>query len=115
MFRRSFKYNGYIQEKGYPRNDLFIQDCSSVKDKVFAELNIPAGKKALLYAPTFRDDKTLDAYQLDYGRLAEALGDDWVVLIRLHPHLQKKAGKLEYSKSVVNTSAYPDMQELMAA
>ena len=69
-----------------------------------------------MYAPTFRGDKKLDAYKMDYDKVLKELGKDWVLMIRLHPHLQKKAGELtQYSDKIINASDYDDMQELMAA
>lgn len=115
MFRRSFTYEGAVLQEGYPRNDLFMEDQQKYKDKVCELLGIPKNKKLFLYAPTFRSGKALDAYQMDYHKVLDALGEDWVVLIRLHPHVQSKSGSLvEYTDRIINASKYDDMQELMA-
>ena len=36
-------------------------------------LGLPAEKRLLLYAPTFRKDKGLEAYDMDYARCVKAL------------------------------------------
>lgn len=115
MFRRSFRYHGFILKQGCPRNDLFFEDNAKYKKEIYAALNIPADKKIAMYAPTFRSDKSLDAYQMDYEKVLKALGDDYVMVLRLHPHVQKKAKNIEYNDKVYNGSIYPDMQVLMAA
>lgn len=116
MLRRTFRYKGLVLEKGCPRNDLFFASRTTFLNKVRKKFSIPEDKKILLYAPTFRKDKALDTYQLEYQSLLNHLGDDWIILIRLHPHLQKKSNQLvEYTDQIINASAYADMQELMAA
>lgn len=115
MFRRSFRYHGLILEKGCPRNDLFVHEQSKYKNKVCKDLNLPVAKKFILYAPTFRTGKSMEAYQMDYKRVLEQLGEEWIMLIRLHPQLQNKAKKLKYTERIINATFYPDMQELMAA
>lgn len=115
MFRRGFEYTGYILKDGAPRNDLFLSDTTVYKKQICEMLQIPLEKKLLLYAPTFREGNGLEAYQLEYEKLLQHLGNDWVILIRLHPHIQKKAGFITYNKQIVNASVIPDMQELLAA
>lgn len=115
MFRRSFRYHGLIVEKGYPRNDLFLREQSEYKNKVCQKMNLPVDKKLILYAPTFRTGKSMEAYQMDYEKVLEQLGDDWLMLIRLHPQLQNKSKNLTYTERIINATLYPDMQELMAA
>lgn len=54
---------------------------------------VPESKKALLYAPTWRDDSyqagvgyTFD-YLIDFDELQRELGDEWVVLFRPHYYI----------------------------
>lgn len=115
MFRRGFEYTGYILKEGAPRNDLFLKDMTSFKEQICDMLHISHEKKLMLYAPTFRNEKSLDAYQLDYNQILQQLGEDWVILIRLHPHVQKKAGFITYNEQIINASVVPDMQQLLAA
>ncbi|MBU5429191.1 CDP-glycerol glycerophosphotransferase family protein [Kineothrix sp. MSJ-39] len=115
MFRRGFEYTGYILKEGAPRNDLFLKDMASFKEQICDMLHIPYEKKLFLYAPTFREGNGLDTYQIDYNKILEQLGEDWVILIRLHPHIQKKAGFITYHERIINASVVPDMQQLLAA
>lgn len=123
VFHKSFWYDGEILKYGHPRNDVFfktIEEKQKIKEKVHNLLGIPQGKKILLYVPSFRDDKRLYCYGLDTTKLQRALkektGDDWVVAIRMHPHLKKYSSQLfKFSESVVDASYYPDIQELLVS
>lgn len=90
-FETSFWYSGRILEYGTPRNDLLIHSPQGKINSIKDLLNIPIEKKIILYAPTFRKDKSLKPYQLDFNNVCKLLsnrfGGEWIVLLRLHPHL----------------------------
>lgn len=119
-FRSAFKYEGEIIETGYPRNDVFFQpNQNTLKRKVLNRLHLPNEKKVILYAPTFRDNRTsknnkfLFDLEMDLHRMKEQLGDEYVLLLRLHVVVQNNL-KLDESllDFVYNVSNYPDIQEL---
>lgn len=117
IYRRSFWYQGEILECGFPRNDILFGEHPEITERARRSLGIPKGKKLMLYAPTFRKDKGLEVYDVDYGRVQKALerrfGGEWLLLARLHPNIADKAGELGLDPSVViNASDYPDIQEL---
>lgn len=72
----------------------------------------------ILYAPTFRKNNRLDVYDLDYekiiNQLNESFGEQWVFLVKLHPHLLSKSSELVHGKGVLNVTAYDDIQELLS-
>ncbi|MBO5019322.1 MAG: CDP-glycerol glycerophosphotransferase family protein [Clostridia bacterium] len=117
-FRKYFWYpEGEIIEKGLPRNDRLVNFTEEDSKKLRKTFNIEDDVKLLLYAPTFRNDHSLDAYNIDYKRCVEALekrfGGKWKVLLRLHPNVFKLSDNLEFDPEIViNTSHYPDMQEI---
>lgn len=120
FFKRIFWNNGKILETGHPRNDIFFKDNSTVKDKVYNELHIPANKKIVLYAPTLREDKDLSCYTLDFQRLTNILtqkfGGEYVVLLKLHPLiLDLKDKYITNYENVIDATDYSDMQELLAS
>ncbi len=120
IYRRSFWYNGPIQEWGAPRNDIFSSDISDMAEKVKAYYNLHSGKKIILYAPTFRADHSIEAYALDFKRLVvvcqEKFGGDFVVLVRLHPNIVDKCSMIHFDgQTTVNATRYPDIQELLSA
>ncbi|CAN7592824.1 CDP-glycerol glycerophosphotransferase family protein [Rossellomorea sp. LjRoot5] len=117
IFKRAFWYEGEIFESGIPRNDVLLR---SNQDKVKAikyQYNLSVDTKVLLYAPTFRKDHSLDVYDLEYESLIKAakkkFGGDWVVLVKLHPHLLSKSNQMVQQKNVIDVTAYNDIQELL--
>ena len=120
--RSAFRYEGSVLEQGYPRNDVFYrEDRDAVGARVRRRLGIPADKRVVLYAPTFRDDQAVAnrfAFTLpfDLARFHEALGEDVVLLLRMHV-LVKRDLKIpeEYAATVLDVSGYPEIQELYLA
>jgi CDP-glycerol glycerophosphotransferase len=92
LLRHAFRFGGPVCETGYPRNDVLNRpDRDDVRAGVRAELGIPDGKTAVLYAPTWRDDLVFDhvgdrdfEVPIDLAAFQERLGADHVLLTRLH-------------------------------
>lgn len=117
IFERAFWYEGEIFEHGTPRNDLFFQWDHEQKGEVLTKLNISSRYNVLLYAPTFRKDNRLEVYDLDYLKLTETLtkkfGGEWIILVKLHPHLLSKSSELGFGDKVIDVTSYDDIQELL--
>ena len=86
-----FGFDGKVLEIGYPRNDVLLSpDAPQIADLVRARLGIQPEQTVLLYAPTFRDEMAQNDFKasmvdfLDIPRLASALGDSYVILVRGH-------------------------------
>ena len=117
--KRSFGYQGEVLESGYPRSDRFHSpDRSKIAAQVRAELGIPEGKRVVLYAPTWRDDRRrgggryeLDL-QFDLEEAGRTLGDSTVVLLRRH-YLVTDRLPGAHDGFVMDVSRYPDVAELM--
>jgi CDP-glycerol glycerophosphotransferase len=117
IFKRSFWYDGEIFEHGIPRNDvLFDRNANKIR-KIKTKLGIPCESKVLLYAPTFRKENNLEIYDLDYSQIVEKLtakfGGEWIVLVKLHPHLLSQSSQLAYGEKVIDVTSYDDVQELL--
>lgn len=91
VFGRCFAFDKELPVTGYPRNDiLFSQEKDRIISDMRRRLNIPEGKKVMLYAPTWRDDKYLGQgwYKfesgLDMHLLEERFGDEWVIAVKGH-------------------------------
>ena len=120
LYRRDFWYQGEILKVGSPRNDIIVLQDSYMKDMVREYFSIDKEKKICLYAPTFRVDGSLGAYNIDYSnlkiKLEEKFKGEWIILIRLHPNISYKSDKIiKYNKDILNATYYPDMQELLVA
>lgn len=96
-----------------------FEDRKKYNDIVKQHFGLSENCKIALYAPTFRKDNTTDIYLSDFENVRNALherfGGEWVVLIRLHPHLINKINGLKYSENVLQATQYDDVQELLCA
>ncbi|MEV5679748.1 CDP-glycerol glycerophosphotransferase family protein [Streptomyces sp. NPDC052179] len=117
IMRRAFGHTGEVLECGYPRNDLlYAPDRGKVAAAVRERLAIPDGKRVVLYAPTWREDrpKRGGRYEpdllLDPDLARRALGDDHVLLVRRHYLV---GGSVPQDDFVRDVSRYPDVTELM--
>ena len=107
-----------VMEIGYPRNDFLInhtpEDIRMIKEK----LEIPEDKKVILYAPTWRDNQheagTGFTYDLnvDFDALREKLGDEYVILFRVHYLVASKFSFDDYEGFIYNVSNYDDINHL---
>lgn len=119
-FRSAFKYNKEMLEVGYPANDILHQnDVESKIGKLKKELNIPADKKVILYAPTWRDTEAVGswkhAFHLKFNlrKFYELFNDEYVLILRMH-HLISENIVIdeEYQHFVYDFSHFDDIQEL---
>ncbi|MGB4658989.1 MAG: CDP-glycerol glycerophosphotransferase family protein [Mobilitalea sp.] len=118
-FKSAFLFDKEMLEFGYPRNDI-LHDAN--KDEIAAgikkKLNIPAGKKTILYAPTWRDDEYYGrgqykfALQLNLHMLKKELGDEYVVLLRTHYFIADALDVTGLEDFAYNVSKYDDISEL---
>lgn len=117
LYKNSFWYNGKIIECGSPRNDIIVNYDEKSKKVIKGKFNIDNNIKVVLYAPTFRKNKNLDIYDVNYKKLTEVLnkkfGGGWCVMVRLHPGIAEKSNFINYNDYVLNASNYSDMQELL--
>lgn len=81
---------GMVQPLGVSRSDVFFDEAwvSECRKAFYDRYPDAKGKKVLLWAPTFRgkaaSPNTLDNESM--SQLQEKLGDEWLVLIKHHPH-----------------------------
>jgi CDP-glycerol glycerophosphotransferase len=114
IFRQAFRYDGRIIETGYPRNDVLSSpDAEGIARSVRQRLGIPARARAILYAPTWRDDESF-SLELDVGRLTRQGGDDLFVLLRAHSAVATTVAA-DSGPRVINVSEYPDIRDLYLA
>ena len=120
IMRRAFRYDGEICEYGYPGNDLLGQaDAADAAARVRDRLGLPAGKRVVLYAPTWRDNQVYANgrryrfdMRLDLEQAWRELGEDHVFLIRGHHHTADDVPAGMRSGFALNVTAYPDITEL---
>ncbi|MEJ6490069.1 CDP-glycerol glycerophosphotransferase family protein [Leucobacter sp. USCH14] len=121
QFRSSYAFSGEILETGYPRDDVLARalagdSVNPVAARLArAELGVPAEARVLVYAPTWRDRGVTLVDDLDVRRLAEDLGDDWVVVARGHTRTHAFGSYASGSGRVIDASHVPDVATVLLA
>ena len=107
-----------IIEEGYPRNDALINTTGDQIAAIKERLSIPADKRVVLYAPTWRDDQhttglgyTFEA-GMDFDSLQREFGDDTIVLFRAHYFIASRFDFARYDGFVRNVSDVNDVNDL---
>ena len=104
---------------GIPRTDVLFGEERI--ERIVASLRhryaIPTDRRIVLVAPTFRGDTVGDARAAglpDWRVLREALGEDHVLLVRLHPFIRDALViDRELDGFVTDVSDHPDVNELL--
>jgi CDP-glycerol glycerophosphotransferase len=131
VFRDTYFPDNEILEYGHARNDILVNSPNdiSIKEKVCKCYNISRyddddnlitnldNVKICLYAPTFRDNNSIDCYDLDFERLHKALsekfGGRWLIFNRFHFHTKTAKSNQDKLSYVIDVTQYPDIQELI--
>lgn len=117
IYRRAFWYKGKVLEEGYPKNDILFSEKEVFRSKLRKTYSLSSQCRILLYAPTFRDDSELSAYDVEFDTLIDNLsrreGEEWEVMVRLHPKLNVPNFHEVFGSEIVDASCFPDMQELV--
>lgn len=118
-YRRDYDYDGTILPLGYPRNDeLVLPGRDDVRAAVRERLGIQPHQRALLYAPTWRDDQSTNyraaqsVTHLDVEEASRGLGDDWVLLLRGHRFHAPSGTR---GSRVIDVTEYPHINDLILA
>ena len=83
-----------IKALGVARTDVFFNSdfVEQKRKEVYEKFKIDNHKKIIMWAPTFRGDSLNNSHNeitIDLEKLFCNLKDDYVLLIKLHPHLVK--------------------------
>ena len=103
---------------GAPSIDLLLcaKNDDSIKKKVKQKFGISEETYIILYAPSFRDDGSLDGYKLDFQKLIHAFEHNTrrkcVMLIRFHPDVVQHEKSFAFTDNLINATRYEDLKEL---
>lgn len=118
-YRRCFWYDGPILEAGLPKNDLYFRNIPAVRKAVRDYYQLPGDVHLVLYVPTWRENRKLNVYHLDFAGCLNAFeqrfGGTWIMLVRLHPNVNPDDFDIRYTDRILNASRYDNVQELLAA
>ena len=117
-----FGFSNEVLEIGYPRNDVLLsQEAPQISANVRDRLGIRPEQTVLLYAPTFRDELAQNDFKasmvdfLDIPRLAAALGDNFMVLVRGHAFNARVDARVGSRGNVLDVTDYPNVADLCLA
>jgi CDP-glycerol glycerophosphotransferase len=105
-----------VKPIGIPRNDILFKSEAhkEINSKVREKYRISPDKKIVLYTPTFRDYEKKFDIKLDLERVSEKLGEEYVLLLRLHFNVARNLNlKDNIKKNIIDASSYSDVQELL--
>ena len=119
IFRRAFQFHKNMVESGYPRNDYLYTKNNDVDIRKIKLANgLPLDKKIILYAPTWRDNEFYDVGKykfnlvLNLQLMQEMLGDEYIILLRLHYLVAENLDLSSYKGFAFDFSAYEDIRDL---
>lgn len=104
---------------GMPRNEELWNVSDEKKAQMRSKLGIPADKKVILYAPTWRESTDGGkSYEIKppihFDVWKHELGDEYIVLFRAHHQTTKVLG-VQYDEFVRDANSYPAVNDLMIA
>lgn len=104
---------------GMPRIDEFLDENYRKKKtkEIYEKFPICKNKKVILFAPTYRGTNKKNAHYpyelIDFGRLYELCGDEYVVLFKMHPWVADPVPVEEqYKDRFADASRYPNINDL---
>lgn len=109
ILKGAYRFRGALWTEGYPRNDVLQSDLGPA---IRERLGIAEGERVILYAPTWRDDRTEIVDFLDLDALAQAA--DAVVLVRGHSRTLLPGRDTEGPR-LIDVTSYPDTSHLLLA
>ncbi|GAA1798152.1 hypothetical protein GCM10009795_049530 [Nocardioides hankookensis] len=120
-YRREYRYDGVIHHEGYPRDDVLVSpDAERIREETRARLGIAPGQRAVLYAPTWRDDLATNwrraeaVLHLDVEAASRKLGKDYVLLMRGH-RFHGRTATPEGDAQLIDVTYYPEINDLILA
>ena len=87
-----------VQPVGVSRTDLYFRESwnKRCRAQFYEQYPQARGKKVVLWAPTFRGNAgEADIPPLNLDRLQDALGEEFLVLAKLHPHMLPSLKRME--------------------
>ena len=116
LFKDAFWYDGSVEKLGSPRIDrLFHDDINADIKKKFS---INENDYVVLYAPTFRDSRTLEPYKFNHEKIINAFklksGKNVKLLFRLHPNLAGFININQDEETIIDVTSYPDVYDILS-
>lgn len=109
-----------ILPSGVPRTDIFCDSGYKEKTRAafFEKYPQLKNKKIILFAPTFRGKGQMSAYyptdKFNPNEICSALGDEYAIIIKLHPFCKEKYSIEEkYKDQIIDLSNADELNDLL--
>lgn len=106
-----------VRALGVSRTDLYYSKKwqERCQERFYDAYPQAKGKKIVLWAPTFRGNAGVpELLDLDVEKLQKQLGDDYMVLTRVHPHMKEAQKALAHNCEIPTEQLYPVVDVLIA-
>ncbi|MCD5003738.1 CDP-glycerol glycerophosphotransferase family protein, partial [Enterococcus saccharolyticus] len=111
IFEKNYQTKISILPFGYIPTDNYFDKSWIEEVKLKFKQKISNSKKILLYVPTYREGKS--NLQIDLSRISKELGDEWIFLVKAHPHDKTFQDKIRNEKRIVSDFQKMSIQELL--
>ena len=104
---------------GLPRNDDLLAQSEYEITKIKRKIGLPASKKVILYAPTFREEsvdsklKNVLTIPIDFQKWERYLSDTYVLLVTAHYEVECLQNTIPDNRFVFNVFNYPTLNDLL--
>jgi CDP-glycerol glycerophosphotransferase len=113
MIRSSLNYKGEVLVLGNADTDALVNATVNDKINILKKLHLENNKKKLiLYAPTFRDDELESKEDIKLPIMQLQALKDAIILIRVHPWMNKKMKNITLPDNFINVGDYPNISDL---
>ncbi|WP_280521782.1 CDP-glycerol glycerophosphotransferase family protein [Desemzia incerta] len=115
VFQKSYGASkSSIKPLGNPRTDIYFNKVLMDEKREFFFDQYPElkDKKIILYAPTYRNGLE-DDYPFDVRRLYQALGNEYAVLMKKHPHVLSRPIANEYKEFFYGDLSQHKIEDLL--
>ena len=119
-YRTQYRYDGEILARGYPRDDVLVgPEATRLRERARSLIGIRPEQRAVLYAPTWRDDLATDFRAApmvggaEVARIAAGLDGDYVILLRGHRFHRRRPER--GTARVLDCTEYPEVNDLILA
>jgi CDP-glycerol glycerophosphotransferase (TagB/SpsB family) len=106
----AYAFRGPVWVEGYPRNDVLTRP--ELAPEVRRRLGIDDTTRVVLYAPTWREDRTAMVDHLDVAAFVRALGPGHVLLVRGHSSTWEHGRDLA-APGLIDVTGFPDVSDLL--
>ena len=105
---------------GIPRTDIFFDEeyIINKKNELYSKYPLLKTKKVILFAPTFRGSGQGSAYydfdRLNIDKLRKSLGDEYVIIMKLHPFIKETLQISEENEDfIIDLSSEREVNDLL--